>query len=89
MRRLQLYWLNTNKNRFYRAVFERDILTLRLIYGSTVSARGGTRVKTFNTVREGINALRELKKRRKCRGYEPVNYANNAAISASISSTRL
>lgn len=69
-RTLQLNWINPNKNRFYRAIFERDVLTLRLIYGSTVSARGGTRVKTFNTIREGFRALRELKKIRKRRGYE-------------------
>lgn len=69
-RTLQLNWINPNKNRFYRAVFERDALTLRLIYGSTVSARGGTRVKKFNTIREGFRALRELQKIRKRRGYE-------------------
>lgn len=74
-RTLQLYWINNTKNRFYRAIFERDLfgdLTLITINGSTNSARGGTRVKIFNTAREGIKALRELKKLRKRRGYEPV-----------------
>ncbi len=68
-------WINPEKARYYRVVLEQDLFgdwSLIACWGALHSRRGGIRVTALASLDAGVEALDEIAKRRRQRGYVPV-----------------
>jgi predicted DNA-binding WGR domain protein len=68
-------WINRDARRFYRARLEQDLFgewTLRKVWGGVGSRLGGTSLTGVASLKDGLEAVRQLDRRRCRRGYQRV-----------------